>query len=100
MASVDIELSQRDTTIKRNEIKLAEATQKAEVCSSQLSEYNSLLEELKNEGEILTKEKEEFKTLKRETVVVLAQDEKRNFENNKFKAQQIRLDEENHRLLT
>lgn len=95
-----IELSQHDTAWRKNKIKLDEATRKAETCSAQLAEYNSLLEELSKEQEILIKEKEEFTTLKQKTLAVFVASENCIIENNKYKVQQTKLEEENLRLLS
>lgn len=86
IASIDIELSQWDTTREKNEIKLAKASSRADAYSAQLAEYNSLLNELKKEQKALVKDKEEFRTLRRETTNVMAAVEKSISENNEYKA--------------
>lgn len=48
----------------------------------------------------MAKEKVEYQTLKCKTIAVLAQAEKSILENNEYKAQQTRLDEENRNLLS
>lgn len=95
MASIVVELSHRESASQKNKIKFAKATKKAASCSTQLTEYNSLLKELRRDREALIKEKEEFKTLKLETLNVLAASEKCIIENNKYTVEQTKLEEEN-----
>lgn len=49
VALVNVELSQRDLARRQNKMKLSEVSKRAEVYSSQLSEYDSLMAELRNE---------------------------------------------------
>lgn len=87
MASIGVELSHCGTAGRKNKIKLAEVTRKAAACSIQLAEYKSLQEELKREQKALAKENEEFKTLRLESLNVLAASEKCIIENNKYKVE-------------